>query len=128
MSGDVTEANTEDNICKLLGLDIDKQALEIVKQDFKKKKIPWKNAGKFISQTSTAGKSVTNSSSPSKQTGCTEIEPSVNLKFARNITPEPKASSSRMKGYNKSAMLPTALSSAHIGDEQDGGRHHSDVK
>lgn len=66
MSGDATEANTEDNICKLLGLDIDKQALEIVKQDFKKKKIPWKNAGKFISQAGTSGKSAANQSSPSK--------------------------------------------------------------
>lgn len=56
LSGDLTEANTEDNICKLLGLDIDKQALEIVKQDFKKKKIPWKSAGKFISVSNTAGK------------------------------------------------------------------------
>jgi len=30
----------EENICKLLGLDIDAAALEIVKADFKRKNIP----------------------------------------------------------------------------------------
>ena len=38
----------EDNICKLLGLDIDKTALEIVKADFKRKKIPLSKAGKYL--------------------------------------------------------------------------------
>ena len=82
----------------MLGLDIDKQALDIVKQDFKKKKIPWKSASKFINNSSAFGKGAPTSGSPSKQTGCAEIESSVNLKFSRNVTPEPKASSSRMKG------------------------------
>ena len=39
----------EDNICLLLGLDIDKSALEIVKADFKRKKIPLSKAGKYLS-------------------------------------------------------------------------------
>ena len=43
-----SEQVTEDNICKLLGLDIDKSALEIVKADFKRKKIPLSKAGKYL--------------------------------------------------------------------------------
>ena len=43
-----SEAVTEENICKLLGLDIDKSALEIVKADFKRKKIPMSKAGKYL--------------------------------------------------------------------------------
>ena len=39
----------EDNICILLGLDIEKSALEIVKADFKRKKIPLSKAGKYLS-------------------------------------------------------------------------------
>ena len=39
----------EDNICLLLGLDIEKSALEIVKADFKRKKIPLSKAGKYLS-------------------------------------------------------------------------------
>ena len=42
------DSSTEDNICKLLGLDIDKTALEIVKADFKRKKIPLSKAGKYL--------------------------------------------------------------------------------
>ena len=38
----------EDNICLLLGLDIEKSALEIVKADFKRKKIPLSKAGKYL--------------------------------------------------------------------------------
>ena len=38
----------EDNICLLLGLDIDKRALEIDKADFKRKKIPFSKAGKYL--------------------------------------------------------------------------------
>ena len=64
----MNEATSEDNICKLLGLDIDKQALEIVKQDFKKKRIPWKNASKFINSTTSTGLSILNSSAPAKPT------------------------------------------------------------
>jgi len=45
------ESTTEDNICKLLGLDIDKTALEIVKADFKRKKIPLSKAGKYLAAT-----------------------------------------------------------------------------
>ena len=37
----VREEPSEDNICELLGLDINKTALEIVKADFKRKKIPF---------------------------------------------------------------------------------------
>ena len=63
----MVEANVEDtDICKLLGLDIDKQALEIVKQDFKKKRIPWKNASKFINVTTSNGLSILNSATPIK--------------------------------------------------------------
>lgn len=40
---------SEDNICQLLGLDIDKSALEIVKADFKRKNIPLSKAGKYLS-------------------------------------------------------------------------------
>ena len=56
----------EQDICKLLGLDIEKQALEIVKQDFKKKRIPWKNASKFINVTTSNGLSILNPATPIK--------------------------------------------------------------
>jgi len=102
-SGEPTEVS-EDNICKLLGLDIEKAALEIVKQDFKKKRIPWKNASKFINSTTTTGISVLNSSSnqsaPAKQTNNSQssynkLLSTPTLKFERNATPETKASASR---------------------------------
>lgn len=40
---------SEENICKLLNLDIEKSALEIVKADFKRKRIPLSKAGKYLS-------------------------------------------------------------------------------
>ena len=49
---------TEDNICELLGLDMNKTALEIVKADFKRKKIPFCKTPKHLSQNSSASKSV----------------------------------------------------------------------
>ena len=42
------DGGAEDNICLLLGLDIEKSALEIVKADFKRKKIPLSKAGKYL--------------------------------------------------------------------------------
>ena len=42
------ESVYEDNICELLGLDINKKALEIVKADFKRKKIPFSKASKHL--------------------------------------------------------------------------------
>lgn len=41
-------ASEEDNICELLGLNINKTALEIVKADFKRKKIPFTKASKHL--------------------------------------------------------------------------------
>lgn len=39
---------SEDNICKLLGLDINRTALEIVKADLKRKEIPIAKASKYL--------------------------------------------------------------------------------
>lgn len=40
--------SSEDNICELLGLDINRTALEIVKADFKRKDIPLSEASKYL--------------------------------------------------------------------------------
>lgn len=39
---------SEDNICELLGLDINRTALEIVKADLKSKDIPFATASKYL--------------------------------------------------------------------------------
>ena len=63
---------SEDNICELLGLDINKTALEIVRADFKRKKIPFNKANKHLSTNnanstnSSAAKSHKNSASKVK--------------------------------------------------------------
>ena len=51
------DLDSEENIWKLLGLDIEKQALEIVKEDFKRLKIPFNSASKAGSLQSSASKS-----------------------------------------------------------------------
>ena len=82
-SAKFSEQVAEDNICKLLGLDIDKTALEIVKADFKRKKIPFSKAGKYLavanpysahssavkSYNASATKSATKPTLPSTQSG-----------------------------------------------------------
>ena len=120
------EASTieEQDICKLLGLDIDKAALEIVKQDFKKKRIPWKNASKFINVTTSSGLSLINSNTPLKASTASQLASVSNLlstptlKFERNTTPERKASTSR--NQNDKSEFPTTALNSTMKDDQSG--------
>lgn len=99
-SHDNDETTKEEDICKLLGLDIDKSALEIVKADFKRKKIPLSKAGKYLSVTnphsahSSAVKSYNASASKSvtkptlnSTSGKGNTTPSAFLNYEGNIAP-----------------------------------------
>ena len=102
-----SEQVTEDNICKLLGLDIEKSALEIVKADFKRKKIPFSKAGKYLaasnpySMNSSAAKSYNASASQSaskpilvptqSRVKAETIETSAFLTYGEHTTPYKRA-------------------------------------
>ena len=95
----------EDNICLLLGLDIEKSALEIVKADFKRKKIPLSKAGKYLtasnpysahssaaksfnaSATKSATKPTLNSTQSGVKNNSAAAPPSAFLSYDTNVAP-----------------------------------------
>lgn len=87
----------EDNICLLLGLDIEKSALEIVKADFKRKKIPLSKAGKYLS-----------ASNP--YSAHTSAQKSYNASATKSATkPTPNLTQSGAKDKNSTAAAPSAF-------------------
>lgn len=86
---------SEDNICKLLGLDIEKSALEIVKADFKRKKIPFSKASKYL----TASNPHSANSSAQK---------SYNASASKGSASKPTLGNS-MSGYKGSSAAPSAF-------------------
>ena len=110
-------ADAEDNICKLLGLDIERKALEIVKADFKRKKIPISKAGKYLavanpySAHSSAVKSY--NASASKQSA-TKPTLGSSMSGLKGNSAEPSAFDANLTPYKRSRIDSSTLGKTQL--------------